>query len=118
MARKAKPRPVRKPVPTEQIDAMDAFLSSNIHTEEGRDFLKSLYQRLDEPSALNLLDRLAVLVDRADMMILFERASFLEGTLRTKRGRIRFEWDGDEDGPLLPFLVDAIKNGEPLPEER
>lgn len=93
---------------------LDEFLSDAIRTEDGRAFLSDFMQRLDEPSVEHLLERLTAFVDRSDLFVLFERASTLEGALRLARGVVRFEWDADSDGPLLPFLLDVVKNGEVL----
>lgn len=97
--------------------SFDTFLGRAIRTEDGRASFADILKKLDEPSAENLLARLAVFMDQSDAFVVLAAASFLEGTLRLPRGRVHFEWDADTDGALLPFLAEMVKSGDALPPE-
>lgn len=65
-------------------------------------------ERLGEPCAKNLLDRLNAFVDDAAFFDVLAHASFLEGTLILPSGRrVQFEWDKDD--PMAGTLRDVMR---------
>ena len=79
------------------------------------DFSALMAERIDPDRDAKWFDECLLRLGELDAFRVLEGASFLEGTLRLKRGRVAFEWDADSDGPLFPFLLYVVQNGEVLP---